>query len=752
VFVTFTHRWSALALLLALTASTPAQESRQAPPKPEEKYRDYFKQPETPQEYWAAMSYEIEVGKFNLAAQDLKGFLAKNPSDEELLQIEEQEGMSAFLKLLTIPELRNDAKPLLERVTAAVRKLRSDPERIRRFVQNLSATPEERAYAIRELRKSGAVVVPYLIDGLRAGGAKETHDAILMALVELGPEAVPPLGAALESGIPSLQLELIDVVRQRREAQAVPYLRYPSATGDGSDLVRRKAIQTISEILGTEPARLPPAKEALTQEAERYYQHRVRFGDPQTAAIWEWDGNHVVARKVPASQAEEFYGLHFAKLALQLDPSYEPAQLVFLSVALDKALQKSGVDQPADAGVSSVKELLRVVNPALINATLDRALEDHRIPVILGTVRALGDFGDSRALNSSAERTPPLVRALYFPDRRVQIAAADAVLRIPNPNGSHYSTRIVEILRRAALTGPLPRVLIGSSNADRGNQVARIIRTFGYDTEVRTTGRTMLQRLAEASDIDLIWIEEAIADPPLPYLLAQLRADINSGLLPIIVTAPTDPRGNIPADLQPRLERLVAPYRNTWVMPSTLDAVLLRHAVDDRIVEASGSPMTAKEHTSNAALAMAWLKRLAVGEVPGYDVRTAADAILKALHTEGLALAAIEAAGKLPGRKAQHELANVVLRELNPEIRTAAAVELAHHIQQHDSALVPQEEQGIRELYAATTEGKLKSALALVLGSQRPNARETGERLKGYRPEFKPAPAPPPAAAPEKEK
>src|SRR6516162_5481533 len=94
---------------IGLTPSL-AQVNKPAAPKAEDPYRQFMKKPETAQEFWAAMRFEIEVGKFNLAAEDLKGFLAKKPTDEDLLEIEKREGMSAFLRLLTIKDLREDAK------------------------------------------------------------------------------------------------------------------------------------------------------------------------------------------------------------------------------------------------------------------------------------------------------------------------------------------------------------------------------------------------------------------------------------------------------------------------------------------------------------------------------------------------------------------------------------------------------------------------------------------------------------------
>src|SRR5258708_36699064 len=78
------------ALLMALSASAIGQDSRQ-----------FYKKPETTAEFWRAMNHEIELGQYKIAAGYLKGFLARNPTDEEFVQIQDSEGRSAFQRLLT---------------------------------------------------------------------------------------------------------------------------------------------------------------------------------------------------------------------------------------------------------------------------------------------------------------------------------------------------------------------------------------------------------------------------------------------------------------------------------------------------------------------------------------------------------------------------------------------------------------------------------------------------------------------------
>ena len=711
--------------LLLLLSPAPGQDSRQ-----------FYKKPETTAELWRYMNHEIEVGNFKLAAEYLKGFVSKNPSEDELLQIQETEGSSAFLRLLTIPEMKAEAKDLVDRVNDVLQKHLSDPKRLNRLIKNLSASPEERAYSVAQLRRSGALAVPALVQALvDSANNPAEHTSILSALLKLDKNAMPPLYAALNMADTTVRSELIDVFRKRLDTSAVPYLWYYSASPGQPELIRKQASETLADLLGVKPGQLPLAKEALTQEAEKYYQHKVSFGDPSGAKVWRWDGNQLVSEVLPASQAEEYYGLRAARQALELDPTYVPAQIVFLSIALDKGFQRAGIDQPLSKGSPGVKDLLASVNPELVIAVLRRALDEHRLPVILAATRGLGELAEVRAARQTPGGPTPVVgRALFYPDRRVQMAAADALLRIPVAPSPAASARVVEILRRAIAGDNVPKVLVADMNEDRANGVAAAVRKAGFEPVVVRTGREILRRLTQAPDIDLLVVDADTPDPQLVYLLGQLRADLNGGLLPLVITAPSNRVES--------LQRLGDRYRNVWVIPTTLDPEELKRAFTTGIADSMGKPVSETELKDNASLAMDWLLRMSRGELPGYDIRPAATAIMRAVRNNELAARAIEAVGRLPGREAQQTLANVVLDPNQPAaLRSEAAVELTRHIQEHGLALTRNEIAGLQDNFAAAKDPKLKAHLAQVVGSMHPDARQTGERLQRFTPSFTPAPS-----------
>jgi vacuolar-type H+-ATPase subunit F/Vma7 len=325
--------------------------------------------------------------------------------------------------------------------------------------------------------------------------------------------------------------------------------------------------------------------------------------------------------------------------------------------------------------------------------------------------------------------------------------------------------------------------------------VADAVRKAGFEPIEASSGRDALRRLKEADEYDAIIVASDILNPDLQFLIAQLRADIDFGLVPVIVTVAgmspaADPSSPIerPVDYQRRelaaedrvrigtaeylqnrnLQQLEKKYPRVTVIPAVTDANLLKELIVARIAEDLGQPLTPAEkkdaaaaaarlkrvlaeRKENADRAVIWLGRLARGEIAGYDVRPAGDSLIATLRSnshspEGLAAAV----GRLPGAKAQLGLANLVLDlKAAPQLRSAAAFELVRHIQQHGLVLSADQTQALETLAEGKdTDPALKASVLLVLGTMRPDSRTTGERLKG----FSPTPPPPPATAEPKEK
>lgn len=760
-----------VAFLAALLARAPAQEKqpppdkqpppkdkpKDPPPKLKDPYSEFFKPPKTIDEFWEAIQYELKAGKYDLAAAHLHGLVGLKPTGEDLARIENAAGGTrALLRLRAVPKWSDDekldkqARKEAEDLLFTLGQYHTDLARIDKFIRNLGGesedhTPEERAYALRELQKAGTAAVPPLIEAVRSTTGLERQRYVTV-LPKLPKEASPPLVAALDIPDNALRLDLIGVLLQRADVTVVPALWHLAASPNNPEGVREQASKALAAILQAPYDKLPAAKIALTREAEKHYYHQA-FGETPIVAVWRWDGKALVqgwpgAPTVPVSKAEEYYGLKYARQALDLDPAYEPAQVIFLSLALDKA------DAPPAAGkVPDLHKLLATVNPELVTAVLERALTDRRPSVILGAIKGLTDMAEARANRPRTQGQPALVRALYYPERRVQLAAAEALIRIPGPNPPLAGPRVVEVLRRAAAAEPaekdVPKILVGYFNAEMGQEVAKTVEKAGLQPVRVNTGREALRRLGEAADIDAILIDANLPNPGLSSLLAQLRADVNVGELPLVLAAPKERVDG--------LRKLADKYRNVAVIPGpqALDSDTLKRVLVDARPDGS-KPLTDAERREQTEVALRLLSGLAHNEPPGYEVQPAIDALLNGLRVPKVADATmagiIDGVGRLEGPKPQRELATFVLDANHPAaLRAAAAADLVRHIQKHGLALLPTQISALESLAKDDkTDAALRAKVLLVEGTLRPDPRVTGDRLKDYKP-------PDPGGAPPKE-
>src|SRR5262249_41393273 len=210
----------------------------------------------------------------------------------------------------------------------------------------------------------------------------------------------------------------------------------------------------------------------------------------------------------------------------------------------------------------------------LIDAALERALSEGNVPVILGAAQALGDRGELRLARPTANTAPRgLTRALYYPDRRVQLAAARALLQMPGTPAPVGAARVVEILRRFLAAEPTPRVVLLFVPADRTGELRKAFKGAGYEAVFVAGVKEAFEELHRAADVDAVFIDYTAPQAELPYILTQLRSDPDVGLLPVLLIEP--PAQKRPDDkeadvlsreqFQNNLARLADRYRNTWV-------------------------------------------------------------------------------------------------------------------------------------------------------------------------------------------
>ncbi len=690
------------------------QTAAPAPPPP-----SFASQPTTPLETWEVVDYLLKVGQPEQAAPFVKRFLDANPDDATLLRIRDEYGPGTILRLADHPSTAPYSALVIDRVSKAALRVATDPARLDRFVAALNRSREEQAYAVDRLKEAGPyAVAPILRELSRPGLSNEDRVPFAENLARLDRGAVPPLIAALDSSDAKLVGDAARALGRIGDPRAVPALTYLAARRNPESAARPQAVAAIQEITdvpyGSQP-KTPPR--VLADEARRYHLHNVRFPSGQVV-VWTWDAaaNTPVARPASAFDAEGYLGIRAAQEALALDPGDLPAQANLIALSLEH--------DPAGSSAAALS-----AGPAVLSEVLRTAIVDGRSGLAAATATLLGRVGDRDNLATGC-CTNPLVEALSAPDRRVQFAAAESLIKLDPRRGFSGSSRVVPILTRFLASQGSARALVVDGNPQRGGQTAGFLRTLGYDAQVAATGAEGFALASDSADVELILTEPNFVNDPwtLADLLGNLKADGRTAGIPVVIVGPLASRSLIAASLEsfPGARFAVTPTESN-LFGNQLNRIIRSLGVE---------PLAQQERTEYAKRAAGLLATIArrPGSPFESDLAAATPALGTAINSPVAATEAAMVLGDIPGQTAQRILADAVLDTSRAApSRLTSAENLARSLRRFGRAVAPEQEQRLVAELDTETDPILRNALAAVIGALRPTPDASGSRLQTYR-------------------
>lgn len=750
------HRLLAGSMLsLSIVAIVPAQDVT------DQKFvLPYNKAPETVQEFWAATKYDMSLGNYARAAQMLGSyydkFMAFGEAEQKkyfqsIFENQGKEGYSSqllnpLLRLSTIAEakqvMRKDPvsgqdRPavdiLIDRATTYIDSRFSDPERIRFFVSQLNKRPEERAYAISQLRTSGARSVPAMLDVLRDPAQQSLHGPVFNALLKMDNDIAPPLLSALDSKSEFVKGTILDVLTQRADARIVPDLYYLSQASSSTPALKEKAKEWLKRFLNKDEKEWNDARAELVKTAEKYHQHQVDLNG-QRHHVWTWnDQTGLTGQPASASQVEESRGIAYARKALDLDARYRPAQVALLSLALDKLYERGGSSVDVSKANPDLHALLAGAPADLLEEVLAKALRDRNSNAALGAIKALGAHGDPALLRQTEQGLPALLKALQYPDRRIKFAAAEAALA-NNNKGEPFvgSSQVVEVLRHAATSSGQGRILIGMGNREEADRLAEQLKLLKYDVKVVGSGKQLLNEAASHGSVALIITDATLPDPGFGYFLTQYKNHHQTAGVPLLVIADKDAarqaQDALPANTQLKI-----------LASAPQSGPLLDTEVKELIGTKNKAALTDAERSVQAKAAISLLAKIARGDVTGFDLKPADTALMNALNDETLSTNAGAALAHRPTRDAQQALAGAVVNEaLSPTLRASLAPSLRAHLHRFGNHMSNDQVKNLSALALSATDPSLREQADLTVSSLRKDASVIGNRLKGYVPSATP--------------
>lgn len=552
------------ALLAAVSVSISTYAQSRSDDDSVERTLKLLKAPSTPAEYWDAVKFSLNVGRHADAAMYIDKLLASDPPIELLITIRERDAADYFPKLAANPDLQQRAIELLRVTERAAQERARDPERIEKFIGYLTRSGQHRAYALVQLRNAGPDAISHLLSALR-NPAQGQRSVILDSMQKLDSSALPPLVAALSASDTSLVADVVEVLGALGDLDTVPHLRYVAESREVTPALQLQARLAVERIVHVPYANLPTAVEALTAQAERYYLHRVELhaSSAGTVRLWRWvEPEGLKSQQVSSSYAEEYLGMNLARQALTLNSKYEPAQIVLLSLALEKEAERVGIDQPLPEGPNHASAASLAAGPELLLKVAARAIEEGHSAVVLSALRSLSKVGDSNLLASHGGAPSPVIRALNMSDRRIQFAAAEAILSLRPEQPPPGAGTVMALLAQALGTEGTPRALIIDPDSSRAGNLTALATEAGYRARFVLNAADGLNQAVTTPDLDAIFIDANVYSPELTPAVAAFRSDPRTIGVPIYVLGegpsvrPVDPldlslqRGEVDLALQ----------------------------------------------------------------------------------------------------------------------------------------------------------------------------------------------------------
>jgi len=693
-------------LAVAVSVGPNLTTAKAQPPGPEL----FAKEPQTPLELWSAVDYLIRTHQVKKALPYLDKFAKSRPDDVTLITIRNRYGPGTILQLMDDPATRPYAKPLADALVAASRNYATQPERIARFISELTGTPEEQDYGVRHLREAGQYAIPPLVDALAQPGLS-THDRELLIrnIGRLDRSVIPALAAVLDSSDPSLAAAAATALGLIGDRQAVPFLTFPAASSTTALAVRTAAQEAIATLTGRPFSAQPRTPvQTLTATAWSYHRHQIDFAD-DPVVVWSWDNGKKapVPRELPRTDAEAFLGLRFAREALALSPRDQNARVVQISLTLEKAIERVGSEAfPAKDQVSFGAATASGVS--VLSGVLKTAIADGKTELAAAAATTLGQITDRSALAGTG-RPHPLVDALYAPGRRTQFAAAKALANLAPTDPFPGSSRIVPTLARFAIHQSLPRAVVFDGNPNRGSQFAGFLINLGYDSELEMTGSRGFSAATETADVELILIGYDLFGDRwnLNDTLTNLKADSRTAAIPVFVYGPLD--------LATKRPNLARNYPGLRFLVQPGGAGLLEQQLKG--LPPSLSPAERAGYAREAAALLARIATQRKGPLTA-DLAAVEPALAVALRSLETGSSAAATLGEVPVPDAQRSLADVALDPSQaPAPRSQAAARLLRSIQRFGPLISAGQEARLSRTLLGEGDTEVRAGLQNVLSA-----------------------------------
>jgi len=480
------------------------------------------------------------IGRYDAANAKAKAVLVSGAAPVDVLAAFEavtrpRSGEQRSEELATWFIRWRDIAEIKENVTAFDKLLgegrferRSDPQFIKSNIERLIVNQIGYQNGVTNLRTSGELAVPILLDYLKSPAQSQYHDAIRRAIRDLGQQAIAPLVAATQTTDLQTLQEVATLIGDLGYEDASPYLLrvHSASTSTEVKAVTGRALQK----LGISES--SPADAAFLALAEKIYSGKAALladtRNPQ-AFVWFWsDTQGLTKTDVPPSIYDEVMTLRSTEYALENSTSgstdvADKALSLWLAANYRREIQlpegmldaTRGENQP-DAHYYGV-----TAGTKFLGAALERALNDRDPAVAYAVIRSSQQVVGKSNLNISTDGAS-LVKAMSYPDRRVRFEAAFALASARPVAAYGGSESVVPLLGEALSQTGEPTVLVILDSQDRANTVGEALKASGYVTANAANATDAASAGAQLPSIDVVVISSKLPTDQVQAVMSLL--------------------------------------------------------------------------------------------------------------------------------------------------------------------------------------------------------------------------------------
>jgi hypothetical protein len=546
------------------------------------------------------------------------------------------------------PELKEKAAKVQEVLLQGRVARAGDPAFIRAQIERLATNEVGYGNGLANLRNSGEIAVPLLINVLRDPAQAKLHGSVQRALRDLGRYALNPLVAATDTTDYNLLPTVLLVLGDLGYDAAVPYIAKVAKDPKAPPPVKDAAVRALTQ-LGASPDTDPAA--AFLDLAERlYYDRSALTADTRypSANVWYWEEAGLTRKEVPLPVFNEIMATRAARRCLELGGTQEQAQSIWVAANYKREVELPAgkTDTTLPAGAPDAAFYGRASGARYLDNALARTLTDRDSAVALNVIKSLQEIGGES--NLTLQDGSPLVEALSYPDRRVRFEAAFALAAALPQRPFAGQESVVPLLAEAIGQTGQPTVLLVLPSRDAVNALSEPLKADGFTVAGATDAAGLLATAQGLPAVDVIVVSEDLPPQEIERIFGLARATPKlNGSVKLVVTK---------TNASPFEQRKVSD--KLLDTTTATDAKALGDAIKSARVKGGALPLDAEAAAAYAQKAAELLSKVAISRTQVFDLNVARNQLLSSLNDARPEIVKLSGSvlGYIPAKEAQQGL------------------------------------------------------------------------------------------------